>query len=66
MISPVITFAVFTIIALRGNTSLDVSRIFTSLSLIILLTQPLFYVFIGIEELMASIGCFERIGKFLM
>ena len=46
--------------------SLDVSRMFTSLSLILLLTQPLFYVFIGIEELMTSIGCFEKIGKFLM
>ncbi len=66
MISPVVTFAIFTFIALRDNTSLDVSRMFTSLSLILLLTQPLFYVFIGIEELMASIGCFERIGKFLV
>jgi ATP-binding cassette, subfamily C (CFTR/MRP), member 1 len=66
MISPVITFAVFKIIALRDSTSFDFFRMFTSLSLILLLTQPLFYVFIGIEELIASIGCFERIGKFLM
>lgn len=66
MISPVVTFAIFTIIALRDATSLNVSRMFTSLSLILLLTQPLFYVFLGIEELMASIWCFERIRKLLM
>lgn len=65
MISPVLTFAIFTAIALKDSTTLDVSRLFTSLSLVLLLTQPLFYVFLGIEELMSALGCFERIGAFL-
>jgi hypothetical protein len=38
MISPVLTFAIFTAIALRDSTTLDVSRLFTSLSLVLLLT----------------------------
>ena len=65
MISPVLAFAIFTVIALRDGTTLDVSRLFTSLSLILLLTQPLFYVFLGIDQLMSALGCFERIGAFL-
>lgn len=65
MISPVLTFAIFSSIALRDSSTLDVSRLFTSLSLVLLLTQPLFYVFLGIEQLMSALGCFERIGAFL-
>ena len=65
MVSPVLAFAIYMAIAFKNNTTLDTSRLFTSLSLILLLTQPLFYVFLGIEELMSAIGCFERIGAFL-
>jgi ABC-type multidrug transport system fused ATPase/permease subunit len=66
MLTSVITFALYTIIALKYDTTLDITRLFTALSLIILLTQPLFYVYAQVMELTSSIGCMERIEKFLV
>ena len=66
MLSPVVTFAFFTIVAARTNTTLDATRLFTSLSLLLLLLQPLFYVFAGLMDLMSSLGCFDRIEQFLL
>ncbi|KAF2808068.1 P-loop containing nucleoside triphosphate hydrolase protein [Mytilinidion resinicola] len=66
MISPVATFAIFAIIAAKNHSTLDPPRLFTSLSLLMLLTQPLFSLFGDIVDLRATFGCFERIEKFLL
>ncbi|KAF3228981.1 hypothetical protein TWF191_002091 [Orbilia oligospora] len=65
MLSPVVTFAIYLGVALRNNTTLDAQRMFTSLSLLMLITQPLFGVFQDIFEFMSSLGCLERIETFL-
>ncbi|KAK6338386.1 hypothetical protein TWF730_002449 [Orbilia blumenaviensis] len=65
MLSPVVTFAIYLGIALRNNTTLDTQRMFTSLSLLMLITQPLFGVFLDIFEFMSSMGCLERIEAFM-
>jgi ABC-type multidrug transport system fused ATPase/permease subunit len=66
MVSPVITFAIFVIIAAKNHSTLDAPRLFTSLSLLLLLTQPLFSLFGDIVDLRATFGCFQRIEKFLL
>ncbi|KAK6517411.1 hypothetical protein TWF281_004068 [Arthrobotrys megalospora] len=65
MLSPVVTFAIYIGVALRNGTTLDAQRMFTSLSLLMLITQPLFGVFQDIFEFMSSLGCLERIEAFL-
>lgn len=45
--------------------SLDAARMFTSLSLLSLLTQPLSQTFQRIPTFLAAIGCFQRIQAFL-
>ncbi|EPS38832.1 hypothetical protein H072_7417 [Dactylellina haptotyla CBS 200.50] len=65
MLSPVVTFAIYLILAFRNNTTLDTTRMFTSLSLLILITQPLFGIFQDIFEFKSSMGCLERIQDFL-
>ncbi|KAF3102920.1 hypothetical protein TWF706_005048 [Orbilia oligospora] len=65
MLSPVVTFAIYLGVVLRNNTTLDAQRMFTSLSLLMLITQPLFGVFQDIFEFMSSLGCLERIEAFL-
>ena len=66
MLSPVITFAIFTANAARKGESLDFSRMFTSLALLILLTQPLFNLFAGIIDFVAALGCLDRINQYLV
>ncbi|KAK6351860.1 hypothetical protein TWF718_005005 [Orbilia javanica] len=65
MLSPVVTFAIYLAVALRSHATLDAQRMFTSLSLLMLITQPLFGVFLDIFEFMSSMGCLERIEVFL-
>ncbi|KAF2495596.1 putative multidrug resistance protein [Lophium mytilinum] len=66
LISPVATFAIFAVIAAKDHSTMDAPRLFTSLSLLMLLTQPLFSLFGDIVDLRATFGCFERIEKFLL
>jgi ATP-binding cassette subfamily C (CFTR/MRP) protein 1 len=66
LISPVVTFAIFISMAIKNNTTLDPTKLFTSLSLLILLSEPLFSLFLGVMDLMSAIGCFDRIEKFLL
>jgi ATP-binding cassette subfamily C (CFTR/MRP) protein 1 len=66
LITPVVTFAIYTAIAAEKGTTLDASRLFTSLSLLILLSEPLFYTFNGVIDLMSAMGCFDRIQAFLL
>lgn len=65
LISPVITFAIYTAVATKHGTTLDATRLFTSLSLLILLSEPLFNVFGGLIDFMSAIGCLSRIDAFL-
>ena len=65
LLAPVATFAIFAVVASQNDTSLNVTTMFTSLSLILLLCQPLFFTFQFVMDLASIIGCFERIEKFL-
>jgi ATP-binding cassette subfamily C (CFTR/MRP) protein 1 len=57
-ISPVITFAV-------TSRTLDTTTIFTSLSYLILLADPLGYLFQNAPNILAAFACLERIQVFL-
>ncbi|KAB5575558.1 P-loop containing nucleoside triphosphate hydrolase protein [Coniochaeta sp. 2T2.1] len=67
LLSPVAAFALFTLKerGQEGGTGLDVTKMFTSLSLVILLGQPLFWIFKAILDASAALGCFGRIQGFL-
>ena len=67
MIAPVLTFAAYSTMAKRsGNhTTLDASRIFTSLSLFALLQQPLGSLVMSLATFMGAVGSFARIQAFL-
>lgn len=66
LISPVITFMIFIATAKAHHTTLDPSKLFTSLSLLTLLSEPLFGLFAGLIDLMSAIGCFSRIEEYLL
>jgi ATP-binding cassette, subfamily C (CFTR/MRP), member 1 len=65
MISPVAAFGLFTIVSYRTGETLDATRLFAALSLILLLSQPLFWMFEVVLDMGAAMGCFERIEKYL-
>ncbi|QPC72817.1 hypothetical protein HYE68_003569 [Fusarium pseudograminearum] len=66
MMSPVAAFALFQGVASSSSETLDATRLFSALSLIVLLAQPLFFVFEVILDMSAALGSFERIQKFLV
>lgn len=66
LISPVITFAVFISVSRNKTSSLDPARMFTSLSLLLLVAEPLFSLFSGLMDFMTAIGSLGRIEKFLL
>jgi len=57
-LAPVITFAI-------TSRTLNVTTIFTSVSYLLLLTDPLSYLFQNSPNLLAGFACFERIQTFL-
>ncbi|KAH8884731.1 multidrug resistance-like protein [Thozetella sp. PMI_491] len=65
MISTVVGFALFCIHAVRSGETLDVTRMFSALSLILLLGGPLFLLFETVLDLSSARGCITRIEKFL-
>lgn len=66
VIAPVLTFAVFALLALRdANTTLDTTKVFTSLSLFALLADPLASLIMAITQFAGSFGSFGRIQTFL-
>ena len=66
VIAPVLTFAVFAILASKnGNSTLDISKAFTSLSLFALLTDPLASLIMAMTSFAGSLGSFDRIQTFL-
>ena len=66
LVAPVLTFTVFSLLAARdGNTTLTVSKAFTSLSLFALLADPLASFLMAMAQFAGSVGCFDRIETFL-
>ncbi|KAI0113784.1 multidrug resistance-like protein [Nemania sp. FL0031] len=64
LLSPVAAFALFTISGKSGE-SFDVTRVFTSLSLILLLGQPLFWILEAVLDTSAALASFKRIEQFI-
>jgi ATP-binding cassette subfamily C (CFTR/MRP) protein 1 len=64
-ISPVVTFLVFILQARSNGTSFDATRAFTSLSILVILTQPLAATLQGIPLLAAAVGSLGRVDEFL-
>ncbi len=58
LLSPVITFAV-------TSRHLDTTRIFTSLSYLLLLSDPLTQLFQSVPQIIAAVTCFARVEEFL-
>ena len=67
IIAPVITFTVFSVLALRSSssTTLTTTKAFTSLSLFALLADPLSSIIMALTLFAGSVGCFDRIQAFL-
>lgn len=65
-LGPVVTFAFYAIIAAKDGSTVDAPKLFTSLSLLILITQPLFAFFEDIVSFRTTFGCAERIETFLV
>ncbi|ETS84643.1 hypothetical protein PFICI_02668 [Pestalotiopsis fici W106-1] len=65
LLSPVFTFMVFLLQSRSSGTSLNSTSIFTSLSLLQLMSQPLANLFQSIPQFIASLGCLGRIGSYL-
>ncbi|MCJ1404727.1 hypothetical protein MMC11_007953 [Xylographa trunciseda] len=65
LISPVLTFGAFVFSASANNRTLDTTRMFTSISLLWLLSQPLFVLFQMFPEVPAALACLSRIEAYL-
>jgi ATP-binding cassette subfamily C (CFTR/MRP) protein 1 len=66
-VSPILAFAVFSILAAKSNgaSTLDTATVFTSLSLFTLLAEPLSSLIMALSSLMGGIGSFKRIQDFI-
>ncbi|TVY81873.1 ABC transporter FUM19 [Lachnellula suecica] len=65
MVSPVITFAIFIAVANANSQSLDAARMFSSLSFLTLMSQPLSMLFQSGPNISSMVTCFGRISKFM-
>ncbi|KAG5656426.1 hypothetical protein KAF25_000013 [Fusarium avenaceum] len=65
LMSPVAAFALFQGVTTNSSETLDATRLFSALSLIVLMAQPLFFMFEAILDISAALGAFERIQTFL-
>ncbi|KPM36182.1 Multidrug resistance-associated protein 1 [Neonectria ditissima] len=66
--APILTFTTYSLLAQAqegSGSNLDTNRMFTSLSLFALLTEPLTSFVTSLSSLMGSVGCFVRIQSFL-
>ncbi|KUJ09415.1 ABC transporter-like protein [Mollisia scopiformis] len=63
--APGTAFVIFVIQATVNHQTLDVTKAFTALSLIALLVAPIRQVVFATPPLLAAVGCFDRIEKFL-
>jgi ATP-binding cassette subfamily C (CFTR/MRP) protein 1 len=65
LIAPVLTFAIYVGVSSKVHSTLDTTKLFTSLALILLASEPLFMLIGGLIEVRSAIGCFTRLEKFL-
>lgn len=65
LLSPVITFAIYLALPSSRKDPANVTKVFTSLSLLVLLSEPLFGLLESIIDLTSAIACFNRIQVFL-
>lgn len=65
--APIITFAVFSVIARHNGsgTTLDTAKLFTSLSLFTLMADPLQSLIMSLATFLGAVGSFQRIQDFL-
>ncbi|PMD49040.1 ABC transporter-like protein [Hyaloscypha variabilis F] len=63
--APGAAFAIYVIVATVNGQTLDVASAFTALSLIALLVAPIRAIVFAIPPLIAAVGCFDRVEKFL-
>jgi ATP-binding cassette subfamily C (CFTR/MRP) protein 1 len=64
-LTPAATFGVFLLIAAKHGEHLSVATVFTSLSLLSLLSNPLGYLFSALPQCSMALTCFGRIQAFL-
>ena len=64
-LSPVSTFMVYIIQARASGELFDATRAFTTMSLLVVMTQPMNQLMQSIPGLVGAVGCFRRIGEFL-
>lgn len=65
LIAPVLTFAIYVGVSFKDHTAIDTTKLFTSLALILLASEPLFMLINGLIEFRSAIGCFARLETFL-
>ncbi|KAI0483144.1 multidrug resistance-like protein [Xylariaceae sp. FL0804] len=65
LLSPVVSFAIFSGLALRSGETLEATKLFSSLSLIVLLSQPVFSALDVLASVLGALASFGRIQKFL-
>ncbi|KAK2813402.1 hypothetical protein FQN50_000718 [Emmonsiellopsis sp. PD_5] len=64
--APILTFTAFAVmVRKRNDDSVDPARVFTSLSLFVLIATPLGSFIMALTSFMGAVGCFERLQKFL-
>ncbi|KAM3077467.1 hypothetical protein ACMFMG_006808 [Clarireedia jacksonii] len=66
IINPVLCFTVYALVQqARGSGELNIEKAFTSLSVLTLLTSPIFSVIYSIPALQSTVGCLHRIQIYL-
>jgi len=65
IIGPILTLAAFSALAVRAHSIFTISRAFTSVSLILLLNQPLSRVILALPTISSALASFQRVQKFL-
>ena len=67
VLAPVLTFTTYALLAMRsdGSQTLTTTKVFTSLSIFALITEPLASLIMAMVTFGGSLGCFDRIQVFL-
>ncbi|GAM38880.1 vacuolar glutathione S-conjugate transporter [Talaromyces pinophilus] len=66
VMGPVTAFVIYVLVRQNSNSRLDPATAFTSLSLITLLSSPIFLFMFALPPFTASIACYDRIQKYLL
>ncbi|KAF4552927.1 ABC transporter-like protein 4 [Elsinoe fawcettii] len=65
LLSPVITFAIYLGLSESRTAAASVTKVFTSLSLIVLMAEPLFGLLESVMDMVSAFACIARIQTFL-